>query len=127
MWFGAFLICFLSVATIIAVDILNWPIQLIALIVIYFADFAIARVLRDDILRDKLEGELLIAVIVLVGLVFWGIGTVKGLDFFFNIDLTQIAKPYEGHVKSIAMIVTMIAGFLIGKLEMIGDEPKSEV
>lgn len=128
MWGLLFFAFYVAAATIIAMDILAfWPVQLIALIVIYFSYFAIARFFRENPFRQDLDGELMIAITVFVALVVWGIGIVFISKHLFGIEFTEMARQYEGHVKTIAMLVAMMCGFAIGKVEMIGDEPASDV
>lgn len=127
MWGMFFLIFFITTATIIGMNILSWYVQFAVLSFIYLAYFAMAHFLSEHPCRDMLRIELLFAIFIFGGLCVWGCGIVAGLDFFLNINLTDIACQYERHVKIVAIIITMLIGFILGKTLIVDDEPKEKI
>lgn len=127
MWCMAFLIFFITTATIIGMNILSWYVQFAVLSFIYLAYFAMAHFLSEHPCRDMLKTELLIAIFIFGGLCAWGCGIVIGLDLFLSISLTDIACQYERHVKVVAIIITMLIGFIMGKTLIVDDDPKERI
>lgn len=126
MWCIAFLVFFIATTTIIGMNILSWYVQLAVLSFIYLAYFTMAHFLSGNSYRDELKSELLFAVVTFGGLCVWGCGIVVGLEFFLNINLTEVACQYERHVKVIAIIMTMLIGFTMGKTLIIGEDPEEK-